>query len=195
MPGAQSDALRSFVPAWRDGDLPGACHACISDGGEPKPTMPPPRQARADRLLPSGEAPQWYVRRFLSEFGVEPGEIGLFRDVAGEHLAIGESLFIDRHGEYKALKRGRERHVLLLADTIRSPDEIWMALETPDKGKKRLRRRYVARWIVEGMEVPALTVFEWSRDLWTGVTAFTPDEVSYLENRARLGTLVWKREP
>jgi len=151
------------------------CHACIRDGGEPKPTMPPPRQARANRLLPSGEVPQWYVSRFLSEFGVEPGEIGLFRDVAGEYIAIGESLFIDRHGEYKALKRGRERHVLLLADTIRSPDEIWMALETPDKGKKRLSRRYVARWLIEGMEVPALTVFEWSRDLRTGVTAFTHD--------------------
>jgi len=96
--------------------------------------MPPPRQDLADRLLPSGEAPQWYIRRFLSEFGVGPSEICLFRDVTGEYLAIGESLFIDRHGEYKALKRGRERHVLL-ADTIRSPDEIWMALETPDKGK------------------------------------------------------------
>jgi len=27
------------------------------------------------------------------------------------------------------------------------------------------------------------------------MTAFTPDEASYLENRARLGTLVWKRQP
>jgi len=92
------------------------------NGAAPKPPLLPPRQARADRLLPAGEQPQWYVRRFLEEFGVEPGEIGLFRDAAGEYLAIGEALFRDRHRDYKALKRGRERHVLLLADTIRSPD-------------------------------------------------------------------------
>lgn len=91
------------------------------------------------------------------------------------------------------MRRGRMRQLLLLADTIKSPDEIWQVLERVERGRSRVRRRYIARWLVEGMAVPALTVFEWSKDLWSGVTAFTPEETSYLERRGRLGTLVWSR--
>ncbi|TXF09909.1 hypothetical protein FR698_16290 [Pelomicrobium methylotrophicum] len=125
-----------------------------------------------------------------------PGEIGIYIDVTGHGLAIGEEMFTDRRGRLKIMKRERMRSVLLLADTIRSPDEIRVSLERARAGgKSRLRRRYIARRQIEGRDVPSLIVFEWSRDLWTGVTAFSPNDVSYLERRGRIGEVVWKRQP
>ena len=154
--------------------------------------LPIPRVVAASRLLPEGQEPEFYVRAFLDDFGVAPGEISVFEDVAGDHLAIGDALFRGKFGEWKSTKRGRGRAALLLADTIRSPDEIRMAF---DPRAKRLRRRYIARWSVEGEEIPTLVVFEWSKDLWTGVTAMTADDVQYLERRGRLGEVVWRRKP
>ncbi|MCX8018128.1 MAG: PBECR2 nuclease fold domain-containing protein, partial [Rhodocyclaceae bacterium] len=74
-----------------------------------------------------------------------------------------------------------------------APDEIWQAVEKLERGRARVRRRYVARWLFPGEEVPALTVFEWGRDIWQPITAFQPDDVGYLERRGRLGTRLWVR--
>lgn len=197
-PGATSTAfLREFVPEYRGDDLPPPCvQMSCGVGRAPDEPLPPPRVVSADRLLREGHDPQWYMRRFLDEFGVAPGEIGIYIDVTGEGLAIGEAMFTDRRGRLKVMKRERWRSVLLLADTIRSPDEIRVSLERAEAGgKSRLRRRYIARWQIEGQDVPALVVFEWSRDLWTGITAFSPDDVSYLERRGRIGEVVWRRQP
>lgn len=196
-PGATSSALlREFVPEYRD-DLPPPCvQMSCGAGRAPDEPLPPPRVVSADRVLPDGREPQWYIHRFLEEFGVAPGEIGVYTDVTGHGLAIGEAMFADRRGRLKIMKRERMRSVLLLADTIRSPDEIRVSLERARAGgKSRLRRRYIARWQIEGQDVPALVVFEWSRDLWTGITAFSPDDVSYLERRGRIGEVVWRRQP
>jgi hypothetical protein len=38
--------------------------------------------------------------------------------------------------------------------------------------KAVVRRRYIARFAVEGQEVPALVVFELGGDGWAGITAF-----------------------
>lgn len=101
-------------------------------------------------------------------------------------------MFKNRAGEWK-LKNGRERYLLLLAATLRSPDEIWQVVEKRERGRLRVRRRYVARWRLPGEKVPALTVFEWGRDMWQPITAFQPDEVGYLERRGRLGNREWVR--
>jgi len=65
-------------------------------------------------------------------------------DVTGERLLVGDAVFRERDGRLKIRKRGRERHVLLLADTIRTPDEIW---QTQAIGSRRIaaRRRYLGR--------------------------------------------------
>jgi hypothetical protein len=53
------------------------------------------------------------------------------------------------------------------------PDEIWVRLEwLYALGKAVVRRRYIARFAVEGQEVPALAVFELGSDGWAGVTTF-----------------------
>lgn len=196
MPGGKAGgALRPFVPRLADdGDLPLACHTrgCVIEPDGEKPPMPAPRIASAERLLPAGMADEWYAQRFLAEFGAKPDEVHLFVDVTGHGLAIAADMFKNRAGEWK-LKNGRERYLLLLADTIRSPDEIWQLVEKRDRGRLRVRRRYVARWLLPGEEVPALTVLEWGRDMWQPITAFQPDEVSYLERRGRLGNREWVR--
>lgn len=177
--------LENFVPREADDLSP-----VRASSKAPEP-LPPPRTAPASRLLPEGRDPEFYARAFLDEFGATLNEISLFQDAAGEYIAIGAALFQGRSGAWKSTKRGRERYSLLLADTLRSPDEIRMGFD--DKAN-RLRRRYIARWQVEGTDVPALVVFEWSRDAWVGVTAFTPDDFAYLERRGRLGEVVWRRE-
>lgn len=196
MPGGTvADRLRPFVPRLADdGDMPLVCHArgCIIEPGGDKPPMPAPRTTSAERLLPQGMDNEWYAHRFLEEFGAQPAENHLFIDVTGHGLVIAAEMFKNQAGQWK-LKKGRERYLLLLADTIRWPDEIWQVVEKRERGRLRVRRRYVARWLLPGEEVPALTVFEWGRDMWQPITAFKPDEVDYLERRGRLGTRLWVR--
>lgn len=177
--------LEQFVPREADDLSP------VRAQSKAQTPLPPPRPAPASRVLPAGQPEEVYLRAFLDEFDIAPRETLLYQDVAGEHLAISDALFFDRSGVSKANKRGRGRFLLLLADTIKSPDEIRQAL---DPEAKRLRRRYIARWQVEGTDVPALVVFEWSKDLWAGVTAMVADDVEYLERRGRLGEVVYRRE-
>jgi len=178
------------TPPPLDDLLPSASTAAAGAGA-----LPAARSASAERVLPNDLDDQDYVARFLAEFGLdnERGDRSeIIEDVTGEPLLISDALFRERGGELKVRKRGRERYVLLLADAIREPDEIWEAWAT--FGARRvLRRRYVARWQVEGSEVPALAVFETGPQGWAGVTAHKPDDVSDLDSRSRIGERVYRR--
>lgn len=154
--------------------------------------LPPPRPAPADALLPAGRTAQEYVDAFLREFdGPE------FTDVTGEGLLITDDLFRDIRGELKVLKRGRERFVKLMAQTIKSPDEIWMTAEQHmAKGREVIRRRYVARFLVEGEDKPILGVFELGRDGWRGVTGYQADgakAAGEMLDSVRKGEIVYRR--
>ncbi|MBX3589074.1 MAG: minor capsid protein [Ramlibacter sp.] len=154
--------------------------------------LPPPRPAPAGALLPEGKTAQEYLDAFMAEFaGPE------FVDVLGEPLLITDELFRDIRGNLKVTKRGRERFLRLLAMTIKDPDEIWMASEMHHaRGADVARRRYVARWQVEGQEKPVLGVFELGRDGWRGVTGFqaeTPKDAADLLGGARKGEIVYRR--
>ena len=49
----------------------------------------------------------------------------------------------------------------LLADAVLSPDEVWANIEYQHaKGRAVVRRRYVARFMLPGEQLPALAVFE-----------------------------------
>ena len=156
-------------------------------------TLPAARAVDAARILPADLSDIEYIDRFLGEFGIQPRDARetVFRDATGEPLIISEALFRDRGGGLKIRKRGRHRHVLLLADTIRAPDEIWRAWGQYDR-KAVIRRRYIARWEVGDEDVPALTVFETGPQGWVGVTAFQADSDRYLET-AREGVRVYRR--
>ncbi len=155
--------------------------------------MPTPRAAAADRLLPEGLSDEEYVNRFLAEFGATASRPALFRDVLDEPMLVGREMFVRRSsGTLKVSKRGRERYLGLIADTIRQPDEVWWTWQTRRRGKPELIRRYFARWDVDGESVPIVVVFEVGKHGWSGLTSFRATDVE-LVLRRRGGTLAWRR--
>lgn len=181
------DSMRGVFPPPRGGSVPPAA------GQRAERPLPPPRSAPARRLLAEGLEDQVYVNRFLKEFGATPTKPAVFTDVLGEPVMIGADLFRGADGRLKIAKRGRERGLLLLADTIKDPDEVWWHWEEFPKGRMTLLRRYVARWKVAGQELPVLALFDVGTSGWRGVTGFTAERVSYLEKQ-RAGTLAYRRK-
>ncbi|MGE0256938.1 MAG: PBECR2 nuclease fold domain-containing protein [Alphaproteobacteria bacterium] len=178
-----------LVPPPRSGPLP----APVPMPPVARPPLPAPRPAPASRLLPDGLAPEDYARRFLGEFGGAIGRPVTFTDAIGEDIIISERMFQTGAGHWKSMKQARHRSLLLLADTLKSPDEIWWQWTEHPPGRFTLVRRYMARWTVEGREVPALVLFDVSADGWFGITAYDPSSQTYLDRRQRLGTLAWRR--
>lgn len=181
--------MDGLTPPPRSGPLP-----TPYSGPPAGSAMPAPRTAPASRLLPRGQSPDSYVARFLAEFGATAERPAVFTDVIGEPVVIGDALFRRPGGGLKVTVRGRERALLLLADTIKSPDEIWWQWEEHPPGRFTLLRRYMARWRVAGEDVPAFVLFDVGPNGWTGVTAFDPERASYIM-RQRGGTLAWRRAP
>lgn len=175
-PGAAraSSAIPPERPAPPEG---GAASGSTSGNGlpnnRPSDALPPPRSMPATALLPKGLPPETYVNDFLGRFGASADKPAIVRDVIGERLVVGKELFTDAQGALKVMKNDREQFLPLLAEALRAPDEIWVRLEwLYATGKAVVRRRYVARFAVEGQDVPALVVFETGSDGWFGVTAF-----------------------
>ena len=182
-------SVRGLVPPERPGILPTPFR------GDPVTVaMPPPRPAGPDRILPAGLAAGAYLDRFLGEFGATQAKPRVFTDVIGEPVVIDAAMFTDRRGRSRIKKRGRERNLLLLADAIKSPDEIWWQWEEFPKGRRTLLRRYLARFVVEGEDTPTFALFDVSKDGWRGVTTFNPGRVRYLMNQ-RGGALAYRRDP
>ncbi len=81
----------------------------------------------------------------------------------------------------------------LLARTLLEPDEIWVRVEwLRVQGRAVVRRRYVARFDVEGHDTPALAVFELGADGWSGATTF--QGVSQRADEWRVGALLYRRQ-
>ena len=153
------------------------------------PKLSEPTVVPASYLLPTGLAPADYARAFLAEFGAVVGPGGLFQDVAGAALVIDEKLFQDGSGRWKADKAERGRYIKLLADTVKAPDEIWLRWEESrdQPGKWLLKRRYLKGFTIAGENGPqyALSVFEHSKDGWSGSTAMIAQPTRSTEARRR----------
>lgn len=152
------------------------------------------REVSKNRLLEKGLTEEDYANIFLNEFGATLTKPAIFKDVAGDALVIGKQLFtVSKTGELKVTKRGREQFLLLLADSLKLPDEIWTRMEYFDHLQKSVvRRRYISRFMIDGEIKPMLAVFEVGDDGWLGVTTFAPDNPDYLE-QLRVGVRVFKR--
>ena len=188
--------LESQVPLPREGEelipatAPGLPNRLADD------PLPAPRPFDADRLLPDNLTDVEYVRRYLAEFGATLEQPAITRDVLGERLVVGKELFLERKsGELKANKRGRGKWLPLLAEALRAPDEIWTRLEWLGAlGKATVRRRYLARFEIEGELAPALAVFEVGADGWVGVTTFPPAaDPAYIDG-LRQGVRLYRRQ-
>ena len=128
----------------------------------------------------------------LAEFGVDKNErFTVFKDVTHTYLAISEALFRARSGDLKLKKRGRQKFILLMADTIKDPAEIWEGWS--EWGDRQvLRRRYLGRFATPAKDIDVVTVFETGAQGWVGVTAFGADQKSLLQS-ARHGKRVYQR--
>lgn len=160
----------------------------------PQSELPTPRQVDADFVLPNDLSPEQYAQEFLSEFGATLDEPAVYQDVIGERLVIGKNLFTtSRTGEIKADKNGRGKYMKLLAAALKEPDEIWVRLEWHFAQQKALvRRRYITQLLLPESDVPAVAVFEYGDDGWSGVTTFS-NEYSDL-NDLRVGVRLYRRE-
>ena len=195
--------LATAVPPLRAYDPlpePGARSSSVQGAGlpnkRPPGALPPAREVSAEMLLPEGLPDQTYVERFLAEFGATDAAPVLFKDVTGDAVVVSRELFTNaKTGALKIKKRGHARELLLLAEAIKDPDEVWVRLEwLYAKNKAVVRRRYISRYQIDGEPVPALSVFEVGDDGWDGVTTFSPDADSpdYLE-QLRIGVRLYRR--
>jgi SPP1 gp7 family putative phage head morphogenesis protein len=158
------------------------------------PPMPKARKTSADRLVdPKGKTDDQLINGFLSEFSDKKHLA--YEDKLGEVILISSDFFFDQKtGRAKMVQTIRKKAIKLLADTIKDPDEIWWSWEYHSQQKKwKMRRRYFARFDIEGSEVPIMIAVEIAPDGWKAVTAFRPAKVSYLEKQ-RGGTLAYRRD-
>lgn len=186
--------LQSAVPPERPEPLvPGSAGGHGLPNRRPLKPLPPPRPMSPEQLLPVGLAPEEYVRAFLAPLGGGLDRSTIVPDVIGERLVVGKELFQTAKGEWKVLKLGRERFLPLLAQALLQPDEIWARMEWMYAlNKAVVRRRYVARFSVEGQEIPALVVFEYGEGGWSGITAF--QGATQTADDWRVGVRLYARE-
>lgn len=183
--------LRSAIPPERP-DLPGSMGAAGLPNRRPTDALPPARAMPASSLLPAGLPPQDYARAFLAPLGATLDEPGIVLDVIGERLVVGKELFQKPDGQWKADKRERGPFMPLLARALSDPDEIWARVEWHYAQKKAIvRRRYIARFEIEGQDAPALVVFDLGDDGWQGTTAFHGREQE--PDDWRIGVRLYKR--
>ena len=186
--------LQGAVPAPMQTSLPAVDQ---ESSVSPMPALIP-HQVPSDRILPAGLPDQTYIEKFLAEFGATMDQPAAFRDVSGTLMGIGKELFQTKYGDLKVQKNGREIAMLLLADALKDPDEIWLDWVTDGTGLS-LRRRYLKAQTVDKIsgQFPGaagmLSVFEWSRPgWWAGVTTFPPERDANF-SKQRKGVLIWKR--
>ena len=161
-------------------------------GNPAKIIMPNPRSVEKAMLYAEGLDDQGYVKKFLQEFE-KSGKATVFTDVIGEKVIISDDLFKTTSGRLKIHKEMRYRHLGILAQTIKDPDEIWYVWEEYPKGRMTLRKKYLARWTVDGKSVPAFVLFDTAADGWAGITAFPAKNDKYFEKQ-RNGALVYRRQ-
>ena len=189
--------LRAFTPP-PAGGLPTSFPANTA-----LPNLPAPRPVPASEIMADGLDDDAYMNGFLSKFGARRGGPGvIFTDKAGENLVISEDLFRAADGRLKLAQAGRKLYLPLIARALKDPDEIWWVWDElrSQPGAYTLRRRYIARFDVEGTQAPGLVVFEHGKNGWTGTTAFPPnaDRSPAAQNRQldrqRGGTLAYRRK-
>jgi SPP1 gp7 family putative phage head morphogenesis protein len=155
--------------------------------------LPPPRSLPKTILWGEDLSDEAYAAKFLKEFGADIGKPAVFTDVAGEKILISEDLFKTSSGSWKISRdKKRFKYLGLLAQAIRDPDEIWYVWEEYPAGRWTLRRKYLARFDIEGERTPAFVLFDTNKDGWSGVTAFTPNKDDYI-GKQRAGALVYRR--
>lgn len=144
------------------------------------PALPPPQPAT--QQSDSDNA----IDTFLSAFQASLTQSAVFTDATGQRIAIGAEMFVapDGNGQISASDQ-----LLLLAQGIQSPDEIWaQVVFSPEQQQSVVHRRYLARVALPDASVSSV-VFETGTDGWAGNIA--ADET--LLQSLRSGVLLYRR--
>lgn len=127
------------------------------------------------------------IDAFLSAFQASLTQPSAFTDATGQRIAIGAEMFAaqDGNGQISASDQ-----LLLLAQGIQSPDEIWaQVVFSPEQQQSVVHRRYLARVALPDASVSSV-VFETGTDGWAGNVA---DDETLLQS-LRSGVLLYRRE-
>lgn len=148
---------------WLNGIVPRELRDPLPAFGEPPierdlPPLPAPAVVPAETLLPSGLPAERYTDAFLQAFDLKNNR-GYFRDAAGGIVTISKALFDE------ASESNMGRYALLMAETIRTPDEIWADWAQTAAGAAVLRRSYIRTVMLETGEPLALRT-QWTKVGW-----------------------------
>ena len=186
--------LRGVLPEFVDMPMPAKNSLTVL------PRFPLPADVATGVLLEQGLTVDQYIAEFLREVPGAGPDVGpkVFTDVTGQQITLDKELFWDRkNDEYKVQKNGREVYMRLLARSIVEPDEIWERIEQHGlKGKPVTRRRYIARFVIEGETKPVISVFEWGPEGWSGITTYPASDetkAKQMLDMHRWGTRVYVR--
>lgn len=172
--------------------------------GSQRPAMPAHSKVPPSVRLPAGTPPEVAVDDFLDVFGATVDQGVAFTDAAGSTLAITKALFEDGSGNFKWLsspnKAARLESINLLAMTLIEPDEIWWGWvkDHHEKGRWRLKRRYLRAFQIDGTDEYGYAVFEWGSNGWSGATTFmgsqkSPEDRAAYFDKQRIGRLLFKK--
>lgn len=151
------------------------------------PDLPKPVRLSGKRLLEQGLTPEQYAKAFLAEFNADIGNAVIYEDAAGDPVVISEDLFKDGAGKWKSDKYGRGIWMRLLAEAIKSPDEIWLRWEESRNkpGMWLLKRRYLKTYEMDdAAKSYGIAAFEYGADGWTGSSVFHTDAKDETTRRA-----------
>ncbi|MFP9470316.1 PBECR2 nuclease fold domain-containing protein [Pectobacterium brasiliense] len=143
--------------------------------------LPPPQPATQQSTSDNA------IDAFLSAFQASLRQPSVFTDATGQRIAIGADMFVapDGNGQISASDQ-----LLLLAQGIQSPDEIWaQVVFSQEQQQSVVHRRYLARVTLPDASVSSV-VFEIGTDGWAGNVA--ADET--LLQSLRSGVLLYRRE-
>jgi len=160
--------------------------------------MPSPREFNEKKLMPLMKEGQDedYVRAFLKPFGADIGQAKVFTDVTGEAVVISDALFKNAQGNWKIGKRSRSQDIVMLAETLQDPDEVWTRMVWhKNQGKAMTERVYLSRYTIGEKDYTSLVVMDYHKG-WHGVTAHTSLSADELKNKIeknRAGVRLFKR--
>jgi phage-Barnase-EndoU-ColicinE5/D-RelE like nuclease2/Phage Mu protein F like protein len=188
--------LRGLVPIPNEGEI---IEPIIA--GMRLSKAPAPRSVTADSVLSKETNEAEALDAWRQAIGQRQGQSITITDLVGETIIVDESFWIGADGLSKIRKRDRHRIVKLIAQTLQSPDEIWVSWEVDDPTKRRAGvaskhpravRRYLARFVIDGEEKNIAIIVQIDRDGWKSVTSFNPTDKAFEKHRG--GVLQYRRK-
>lgn len=148
--------------------------------------LPAPQRVPESSRLPEGLNPIRYVHEFLKEFDADQVP-AVYKDVIGEALVIGRSMFENAAGELALGEQGPLMRLLSYA--LQAPDEIWTRIENI-ADKPVVVRRYISQLLLPGEVDPLSIVLEFGANGWRAITsAGTTIDI----NNWRIGARLYRR--